>query len=51
MKNFLLLIGCVLLLGCSSNSQAYINLSPIEFQTAIEKEGGIILDVRTPQES
>lgn len=50
MKNFLLLIGSVLLLGCSSNSQAYINLSPIDFQTAIENEGGIILDVRTPQE-
>ena len=50
MKNFLLLIGCVLLFGCSSNSQSYINLSPIEFQTAIENEGGIILDVRTPQE-
>ncbi|MGB2458461.1 MAG: thioredoxin domain-containing protein [Flavobacteriales bacterium] len=50
MKNFLILIGSVLLLGCSSNSQSFINLNPIEFQTAIEKEGGIILDVRTPQE-
>ena len=50
MKNFLILIGSVLLLGCSSNSQSYINLKPIEFQAAIEKEGCIILDVRTPQE-
>ncbi len=50
MKNFLILIGSVLLLSCSSNSQSFINLNPIEFQTAIEKEGGIILDVRTPQE-
>ena len=50
MKNFLILIGSVLLLGCSSNSQSYINLKPIEFQTSFEKEGCIILDVRTPQE-
>lgn len=50
MKNLLILIGSVLLLGCSSNSQSFINLNPIEFQKAIEKEGGIILDVRTPQE-
>jgi thioredoxin len=50
MKNFLILIGSVLLLGCNSNSQSFINLNPIEFQTAIKKEGGIILDVRTPQE-
>ena len=50
MKNFLILIGSVLLLGCSSNSQSYINLKPIEFQAAIENEGCIILDVRTPQE-
>ncbi|MBL6663663.1 MAG: thioredoxin fold domain-containing protein [Flavobacteriales bacterium] len=50
MKNLLILIGSFLLLGCSSNSQPFINLNPIEFQTAIEKEGGIILDVRTPQE-
>lgn len=50
MKNFIILISSVLLLGCSSNSQSFINLNPIEFQTAIEKEGGIILDVRTPQE-
>ena len=50
MKNFLIFIGSVLLLGCSSNSQSFINLNPIEFQKAIEKEGGIILDVRTPQE-
>ena len=50
MKNFLILIGSVLLLGCSSNSQSYINLKPIEFQTSFEKEGSIILDVRTPQE-
>ena len=50
MKNFLILIGSVLLLGCSSNSQSYINLKPIEFQTSFEKEGYIILDVRTPQE-
>ena len=50
MKNLLILIGSILLLGCSSNSQSFINLNPIEFQKAIEKEGGIILDVRTPQE-
>ena len=50
MKNFLIIIGLVLLLGCSSNSRPFINLNPIEFQIAIEKEGGIILDVRTPQE-
>ena len=50
MKNLLILIGSVLLLGCSSNSQSFINLNPIQFQKAIEKEGGIILDVRTPQE-
>lgn len=50
MKNFLILISSVLLLGCSSNSQSYINLKPIEFQVAIENEGCIILDVRTPQE-
>lgn len=50
MKNLLILIGSVLLLGCSSNSQSFINLNPIEFQKAIEKEGGIILDVRTPHE-
>ena len=49
MKNFLILIGSVMLLGCSSNSQSFINFNPIEFQTAIVKEG-IILDVRTPQE-
>ena len=47
---FFTLIGSVLLFVCSSNSQPYINLNPIEFQTAIVKEGGIILDVRTPQE-
>ena len=50
MKNFLILISSVLFFGCSSNSQPYINLNPIEFQTAIENEGGIILDVRTPKE-
>ena len=50
MKNFLILIVSVLLLGCCSNSQSYINLKPIEFQTSFEKEGCIILDVRTPQE-
>jgi len=50
MNNFLILISSVLLLGCSSNSQSFINLSPIEFQKAIEKDGGIVLDVRTPQE-
>tara|TARA_B100000925_G_C21940797_1_gene444505 strand:- start:290 stop:1012 length:723 start_codon:yes stop_codon:yes gene_type:complete len=50
MKNFLILISSVLLFGCSSNSQLYINLNPIKFQAAIENEGGIILDVRTPQE-
>ena len=50
MKNFLILICSVLLLGCSSNSLTYINLSPIEFQKAIKKEEVIILDVRTPQE-
>lgn len=50
MKNLLILIGSVLLLGCSSNSQSFINLNPIQFQKAIEKEGGIILDVRTPLE-
>ncbi|MDC3103827.1 rhodanese-like domain-containing protein [Flavobacteriales bacterium] len=50
MKNFLILISSILLFGCSSNSQPYINLNPIEFQAAIENEGGIILDVRTPQE-
>lgn len=50
MKNFLILICSVLLLGCSSNSHSYINLNSIEFQKAIEKEGGVILDVRTPQE-
>ena len=50
MKNLLILICSVLLLGCSSNSQSFINLNPIEFKKAIEKEGGIILDVRTPQE-
>ena len=50
MKNFSILIGSVLLLGCSSNSQSYINLKPIEFQTSFEKEECIILDVRTSQE-
>ncbi len=50
MKNFLILISSVLLLVCSPNSQPFINLNPIQFQTAIEKEEGIVLDVRTPQE-
>ena len=50
MRNILLFLSLVFLLGCSSKSQSYINLNPIEFQSAIEKEGGIILDVRTPQE-
>ena len=50
MNNFLIIIGSLMLLGCSSNSRSFINLNPIEFQLAIEKEGGIILDVRTPQE-
>ena len=50
MKKFLILICSVLLFGCSSNSQSYINLNSIEFQKTIQKEGGIILDVRTPQE-
>ena len=50
MKNFLIIICSILLLGCSTNSQSYINLNPIEFQKAIEREGGIILDVRTPHE-
>ena len=39
-----------MLLGCSSNSQSYINLNSIEFQKAIEKEEVVILDVKTPQE-
>lgn len=50
MKKFLINIISFLLLSCSTNSQSFINLNPLEFQTSIEKEGGIILDIRTPQE-
>jgi len=50
MKNFIALIGSILLIACSSNSQTFTNLSPKEFKSAFEKENAILLDVRTPQE-
>ncbi len=50
MKNFIALVGSILLIACSSNSQTFTNLSPKEFKSAFEKENAILLDVRTPQE-
>ena len=50
MKNFIALIGSILLIACSSNSQTFTNLSPKEFKSVFEKENAILLDVRTPQE-
>lgn len=50
MKNSIALIGSILLIACSSNSQTFTNLSPKEFKSAFEKENAILLDVRTPQE-
>lgn len=50
MKNFIVLLGSILLIGCVSNSQSFTELSPKEFKSAFEKEDAILLDVRTPQE-
>ena len=47
MKRKLLILFFLPLLGCS---QDYKNLSPIEFKSSFEKNNGIILDVRTPEE-
>ncbi len=50
MKQLIYLTLIVLLFSCSSNSQSYLNLRPSDFKAEIDKNGGIILDVRTPNE-
>ena len=50
MKRLIYLSFIVLLFSCSSNSQSYLNLNPSDFKAETDMNGGIILDVRTPNE-
>jgi rhodanese-related sulfurtransferase len=38
-------------ISCSNNTTVdIVDLNPVEFKTALEKEKGILIDVRTPEE-
>ena len=51
MKNILFLLSIISLISCgNTNSQIIENIEALQFQTLINKEDGIILDVRTSQE-
>ena len=51
MRNLLLLASITFLISCGhTNSQIIENIEAPQFQKLINKETGIIIDVRTPQE-
>ena len=51
MKNILSLVGVFLLISCgNTNSQVIENIQALQFKKIINKQDGIIIDVRTPQE-
>ena len=51
MKFFLLLLSSIYLISCGEiNSQIIKNIGASQFQEQINKEEGIIIDVRTPEE-
>lgn len=50
MKNFSLIVGLMLALGACNQAEAPTLLVPADYAAMMEKEAGVVLDVRTSEE-